>query len=125
MAQELTAQRLGLAARGIDLTSTVLKSSNLDLVSLVAHGSTKAADEVVKWLSRERISEEAFVYSMSMGQNLAQPKTNGLKVLDRLERTSSRLYGLRLIMPGALGRTVMYDEQLRWIGTTEAVILKY
>jgi hypothetical protein len=125
MAQELTAQNLAVAARGIDLTSSVLKSSNLDLVSLVAHASTSAADEIVKWLSRERISDEAFVYSMSMGQNLAQPNTNGLEILDGLERTSSRLYGLRLIMPGALGRTIVYDEQLRWIGTTEVVILKY
>lgn len=125
MAQELTAQRIGLAAQSINLASTVLKSSNLDLVALVAHASTNAADEVVKWLSRERISEDAFVYAMSLAQNLAQPNTHGLRVLDGLEATSSRLYGLRLIMPGALGRTIVYDKQLRWIGTTEAVMLKY
>jgi hypothetical protein len=125
MAEGSNSQRLDQAARSIDLASTVLKSSNLDLVSLVAQASTKAANEVLEWLAREKISKPAFVYTMTLGQNIAQPNLNGLQVLEELEQTSSKLYGMHLVMPGALGRKIIYDEQLRWVGTTEAVILKY
>ncbi|OCL11913.1 hypothetical protein AOQ84DRAFT_313088 [Glonium stellatum] len=125
MSQDPITPRLDLATRTIDLTSTVIRGSHLDLVSLVAESSTKAANETIRWLARERISEKAFVYAMQLGRNIAQPNANGLSVLEKLEQTSSRLYGLDLIMPGALGRTILYDERLRWIGTTEAVILKY
>lgn len=125
MSRGLTSPRLDLASRTIDLATTITRGSKLDLVSLVAEASTKAANETIRWLARERISEKAFVYTMQLGRNIAQPNLNGLSVLEKLEQTSSRLYGLDLIMPGALGRTVLYDEHLRWIGTTEAVILKY
>jgi hypothetical protein len=117
--------RLDVAARSIDLASTVIRHGNMDLVSIVAGESAKAAGDLVKWLARERISEGAFLQAMTLGRNIAQCNGNGLAVVEKLVTTASRLYGLQLIMPGALGRTIVYDESLRWISTTQTVLMRY
>jgi hypothetical protein len=62
---------------------------------------------------------------MELGQNVAQPNFRGINVLESLEKSPGKLFGLNLILPGAVRRTILYDNRLRWIGTTEAVILKY
>lgn len=74
----------------------VIHVSILDLVATVAYASTNATDEVVNWLSCERISQGAFLYAMSFGQNLAQSDIHGFQVLNGLEATLSRLHGLPL-----------------------------
>ena len=38
---------------------------------------------------------------------------------------ASELYGLQLIIPGAIGRSVLADESLCWLATTHAVLFKY
>jgi hypothetical protein len=118
-------QAMESAVRAVDSIPSVLRVNNLDVVSLVAHASTSTGADLLKWLSWERISEETFLWAMRLGQNLAQPNENGAKVVDGLETTASKLYGLQLNPPGGLGRTVAYDKQLRWMVTTEAVILKH
>ena len=62
---------------------------------------------------------------MEKAQDSADPNQNGVVVLKQLDVVASRLYGLQLIIPGALGRSILADNRLRWIATTEAVILKY
>jgi hypothetical protein len=125
MSRGQTAMDLDLVTRSIDLTTAILRGTKLDLVSIVADSTTKIASHIIKWLAREQISENSFLHTMKLGLNIAQPNKTGLKILQRLEQTSSKLYGLDLILPGALGRTILYDERLRWIGTTEAVLLRY
>ncbi|KAL9097056.1 MAG: hypothetical protein Q9165_001020 [Trypethelium subeluteriae] len=115
---------LDVAARSIDLTTAIVQGTKLDLVSIVEDASTSIWGHIVRWLAREKVSEQSFIRTMRLGLDVAQPNETGLEVLQRLKQTSSRLFGLQLILPGALGRTVLYDEQLKWIGTTEAVLLK-
>lgn len=125
MSESGPVQRLDVAARGMDLATTILKSTKLDVVALAAEGSTKAAGDLIRWLARERISESAFVQTMSLGQNIAHCNRNGLAILEKLEHTAGRLCSLRLVMPGALGRTIVDDERLQWISTTQTVLMKY
>lgn len=112
----LAASVLDLSARSIDLVSVVAKSSG----SLASAGT-----ELIKWLAREGIPDEAFLFAMTKAQDFADPNPNGAVVLKQLNVVASRLYGLQLVMPGALGRIILADNRLRWIATTEAVILKY
>ena len=125
MSKNQTSTNLDLLTRSIDLTTVTLRGARLDLVSIVQDAATKAGTDLIKWLAREQITEQSFIFTMKHGSSIAHPNETGLKVLQKLEQTSSRLYGLHLILPGALGRTILYDEHLKWIGTTEAVLLKY
>ena len=115
-------KKFDVAARTLDLSSAIIKH---DLVSLAMDMTSSAAADLIKWLARERISEAAFIHAMRLGQDLAEPNIRGLQIIDGLNKTASRLCGLQLVMPGSLGRTIMFDDQLRWIGTTVAVLLKY
>ncbi|KAF2676777.1 hypothetical protein K458DRAFT_259957, partial [Lentithecium fluviatile CBS 122367] len=125
MSAARASQHLDLVTRSIDFACTISRNSSLDLVSLVAETTSRVARDTIKWLARERISENAFLNCMRLGQDLATPNVNGLQILNSLADSASMLSGLNLIMPGALGRTIQYDARLRWICTTEAVILKY
>jgi hypothetical protein len=121
----LQAAQMAAAARAMDLTTAIGKSGGLDLISLVAEAGTTAGIQVVKWLARERLNEEAFLQTMRAYQNFAHPNPNGQAILAQLQVNASKLFGLRLVMPGALGSTILRDKELRWVATTEAVILKY
>ncbi|KAK2839350.1 hypothetical protein FQN49_006227 [Arthroderma sp. PD_2] len=125
MSSSHASKELDLVTRSIDLTTAIVRGTKLDLVSIVQDASTNIASHVIKWLAREQISEHSFVRTMKLGLDIAQPNETGLEVLLGLEHTSSRLYAFHLILPGSLGRTILYDEQLKWICTTEAVLLKY
>ncbi|KAE9381076.1 hypothetical protein N431DRAFT_538857 [Stipitochalara longipes BDJ] len=122
------AAQMTAAARVMDLTTTIGKSGGLDLVSLVAEAGATAGIQVVKWLARERLNEEAFLQTMRAYQNFAHPNPNGQVILAQLQINkvnASKLFGLRLVMPGALGSAILRDNELRWIATTEAVMFKY
>jgi hypothetical protein len=121
----LQAGQMAAAARAMDLTTAIGKSGGLDLISLVAEAGTTAGIHVVKWLARERLDEEAFLQTMRAYQNFAHPNSNGQVILAQLQVNASKLFGLRLVMPGALGSIILRDKELRWVATTEAVILKY
>jgi hypothetical protein len=112
----MSSQRLDLASRSIDLVAVVAKSSG-DLAT--------SAMELIRWLERERINNESFTFAMGLGQDFAQPNSKGAIALTQLEAVATRLYGLELVMPGALGRSILADVRLRWVATSEAVILKY
>jgi hypothetical protein len=118
-------KRLDIATRSVDLTTTLVKSPAVDVVGLIAHASHQGATELIEWLARERLSKDAFITTMKLGQNFAAPNLRGEDMLERLNITASRLYGLRLVIPGALGRKIFQDETLRWVGTTEAILLRY
>jgi hypothetical protein len=118
-------KRLDIAARSVDLTTALIKSRAIDVVGLVAHASHQGATELIEWLARERLSKDAFITAMRLGQDFAAPNLKGEDILVRLNVTASKLYGLSLIIPGALGRKIFQDESLRWVGTTEAVLLRY
>ena len=125
MSRNQASTDLDLLTRSIDLTTVTLRGARLDLISIVQDAATSAGTNLIKWLAREQITEQSFIFTMKHGSSIAHPNEAGLKVLQKLEQTSSRLNGLHLILPGALGRTILYDEHLKWIGTTEAVLLKY
>jgi len=61
----------------MDLTTAIGKSGGLDLTSLVAEAGTTTGIQVVKWLARERLNEEAFIQTMRAYQNFANPNPNG------------------------------------------------
>ncbi|KAF2195733.1 hypothetical protein K469DRAFT_699341 [Zopfia rhizophila CBS 207.26] len=123
MSDDITPRALDITARSIDLASIVIKHG---LISLVTEASKHTVTEVIKWLARERISETAFVYTMELGLNRAQPNRNGELVLNRLPSKPSGLYGLQLVMPpGALGRAILYDQKLCWVATTVVIVSKY
>src|SRR5688572_10924278 len=115
MSSARPSQQLDLVTRSLDLANTISKNPSLDLVSLVASATSRAATDTIKWLARERIPENAFLDCMRLGQDLATPNVNGLEILKSPIDTSSMLSGLDLIMPGALGRTIQYDPRLRLI----------
>ncbi|EPE36567.1 hypothetical protein GLAREA_08730 [Glarea lozoyensis ATCC 20868] len=125
MSESLAAAQVSAAARGMDLATAVGKAGGLGLISLVAEASTTAGIQVVKWLARERLNEEAFLQTMRAYQDFAHPNTNGQVILAQLQIGASKLFGLQLVMPGALGSTILRDKELRWVATTEAVMLKY
>lgn len=125
MANDALARQLDVTARSIELVTTAATSPFIDIVASITQTGSGAATEIIKWLARERLPQDAFIYTMSLGQSLAAPNSNGQLVLKQLETTASRLYGLQLVIPGALGRNILADPKLRWVGTTEAVILKY
>ncbi|KAL8758723.1 MAG: hypothetical protein Q9184_003843, partial [Pyrenodesmia sp. 2 TL-2023] len=125
MLQSQSSANLDLVTRSIDLTAVIARGTKLDLVSMVRDAATHAGADLIRWLAREQIAEQSFIYTMECGKGIAHPNKDGSSFLEALGHTSSRLYGLRLILPGALGRTILYDEGLKWIGTTEAVLLKY
>ncbi len=112
----MTKSRLDVASGSINLVSAVLNSAG-------SVGS--AGKELFKWLGREGLSEEQFVYTMGLAQDLSAPNIHGQSLLDSLDVTASRLYGLQLVMPGALGRAIQKDPQLCWMATTVAALLKY
>jgi hypothetical protein len=85
----------------------------------------KASAELFQWLGRERLSESSFIYAMTLAQDFASPNRNGSLILAELNATASRLYGLQLVLPGALGRTVLSDPRLNWLASTHAVIARY
>jgi hypothetical protein len=86
--------------RGIVLACTISRNSNLDLISSVAETTSLLARGTIKWPARERISEKALLDCMSLGQDLATPNVNDLKILNSLADIASRLSGLNLIMSG-------------------------
>lgn len=119
-AMELSSSRVSgqidLASKSIDIVATIMKSSGT---------FGKASAELFQWLGRERLSESSFIYAMTLAQDFASPNRNGSLVLAELDATASRLYGLSLVLPGALGRTVLADPRLNWLASTQAVITKY
>jgi len=123
--QSPKAQKLDVIARGLDLAAVATRHTPVDLVGIATSEAAKLGSDLVRWLAHERISEGAFVHAMSLGRNIAQCNNNALVVLDGLEQTASRFYALQLVMPGALGRTIVYDESLRWISTTQTVLLRH
>jgi hypothetical protein len=116
MSQQIAANAMNLTARSFDLISAVTKSSG---------PLTQAAVDLLQWLARERIDNDSFVFTMEMARYIAEPNRSGTAVLAKLEKAASRLCGLQLIIPGALGRRLMDDKDLRWMATTEAVLLKF
>jgi hypothetical protein len=110
------ASAMDVAARSLDLINIVSKSSG---------NFTEAGLELLQWLGRAQISNDAFSFALSKGQDFAQPNEQGRVVLSHLDISASRLYGLRLIIPGALGRCIMLDPKLRWLASTAAVFLRY
>jgi hypothetical protein len=81
----LQAAQMAAAARAMDLTTAIGKSGGLDLISLVAEAGTTAGIQVVKWLARERLNEEAFLQAMRAYQNFAHPNSNGQVILAQLQ----------------------------------------
>ena len=124
MSKNQRTSNLDLAARSIDLIRVIAKASP-------NYGSL--AVDILQWLARERISNEASTFSLTLGQSFAAPNDKGLvlirdlndKVSHLCDDKISHLCGIQLILPGALGRTIMVDELHCWIATTEAVMLKY
>ncbi|RSL81937.1 hypothetical protein CEP52_017084 [Fusarium oligoseptatum] len=117
--------RLDLAARTIDLSSTIARCPASDLVRFVVQESAKAGIEIIEWLARERIPKDAFCNTMCLAENLAQPNRYGLEIVRGMNKASDVLFNMKLIMPGAIGRHIVYDKPLRWLATTEATLLKY
>ncbi|RYP23389.1 hypothetical protein DL765_001094 [Monosporascus sp. GIB2] len=113
----------GDSAPVIDVTAR-----SLDLVSVVMHPSGAAATvgrELLQWLGHKSINDTSFSQVMTAGKGIAYPNSNGSKVLGRLGQTASVLKGVRLVLPSTFGRAVLRDPELRWLATTEAVILQY
>lgn len=118
-------KNMDVAARSLDLATVISRGSSFDIIAAITTASAEGANDLVRWLARERIGHDSFVFAMQLGQDVADPNPEGRKVLARLATTASRLYGLQLILPGALGRSVISDAKFRWIATTEAVLLKF
>ena len=114
--QNLAAKRLDLSARSIDLLSVIAKSTG---------SLTDVARDIISWRGREGLSEGQLTFALDSAKDFAQPNTNGEIVLANLETTASRLYGLQMVMPGAIGRAILADPSLSWLATTQAVLLKY
>ena len=110
------ASNLDLATRSIDLVSVLTEPSG----HLV-----KASVELVKWLQRERLSEGELAFTMQMAQDLAVPNSHGTGVLRQLGAVASRLMGLQLVMPDALGRSMLADPRLQWVVSTVAAIFNF
>lgn len=112
--QSTQALPLDLAARSIDLVSVLGNTGS---------GYGSIAKELIQWLARERISEDALTFALTLVQSFANPNEVGATILRHLEEKVSRIGGLVLILPGALGRSIMFDKKLRWMATTEGVLL--
>ncbi|KAI9689753.1 MAG: hypothetical protein M1822_009635 [Bathelium mastoideum] len=114
--QSLAAKRLDLSARSIDLLSVIAKSTS---------SLTDVARDIISWQGREGLSESQLTFALDATKDFAQPNANGEVILANLEKTASRLYGLQMVMPGAIGRAILADPSLSWLATTQAVLLKY
>ncbi|KAI0529942.1 hypothetical protein GGR58DRAFT_276760 [Xylaria digitata] len=101
---------------------------SLDLVSVVMNPSGATATvgrELLQWLGRRSISDTSFSRVMTAGKGIAYPNSNGIKALGQLSEAASVLKGVQLVLPTSFGRAVLRDPELRWLVTTEAVILQY
>lgn len=116
MSAQTAPKAMDLTTRSFDLIATVAKSSG---------PLSQAAIDVLQWLARERIDNDSFVFTMEMACFIAEPNRHGTTVITKLEKAASRLCGLQLVIPGALGRRILDDKALRWMATTEAVLLKF
>ncbi|KAF2235870.1 hypothetical protein EV356DRAFT_88490 [Viridothelium virens] len=114
--QNLAAKRLDLSARSLDLLSVITKSSD---------SLADVARDIISWRGREGLSEDQLTFALDAAKDFARPNANGEVISANLEKTASRLYGLQMVMPGAIGRAILADPRLSWLATTQAVLLKY
>jgi len=113
------AKSMDVAARVVDLVGVVMNPAGI---------TAAIGKEVIRWLGRNSISDTSFTRVMTVGKGIAYPNLHGIQVLCGLDHTAGYLRDLRgvnLVTAGAFGRAVLQDPELRWMATTEAVILRY
>lgn len=119
------AKILDLITRALDLAAVATRHFPIYLVGFAMTEAVKLGRGLVCWLAHEHTSEEAFVHAVPRRKNLASYNKNAARVLKGLGQTAWRFCTLQLVLPSALGRSIIYDESLRWISTTQAVFIWY
>jgi hypothetical protein len=107
---------LDLTTRSIDLVTELSRSSGV---------FSEQTTQLLQWIGRERISKSDFFFAVSKAQDFAQPNKMGLTIIDELNVAANMLFGIQLVIPGAVARTITCDLQLRWLATSSAVFLKH
>lgn len=112
-------QTIDVTARSLDLMKVLSESTSL------ASTVSNAAIETCNWLARERMPRKSFSLVMKVGSDFAHPNSHGSKITPGENVNISGILGLNLILPGAVGYSILHDEKLVWMASTQAVILKH
>ena len=109
----------------VSLVNVDLGRTLLDLVS-GRNPVPSAALDILKWLGREKINDSDYQYCVKQTAGLAYPNEVGLVVKERLlQRTPSKVGGLSLVRPGAVGRWMVMSHEHCYMVTTTLVFARY
>jgi hypothetical protein len=104
-----------------------LTKAALDLINS-SNPVNKLANNIIKWLGRERIDQSDFQYCVEQSRALAHPNEDGLNIRENILKSDNRvakLGGLQLIIPGAIGRWMAFSQDHAYMVTTFAAVTKY
>ncbi|KAI2621783.1 hypothetical protein GGR54DRAFT_79691 [Hypoxylon sp. NC1633] len=120
-APDMEVKSLDLAARAIDLTTTLLKATS-------STGSLlKGAWEIGQWLGREKLNQYELLDCMEKAKGLVYANKNGQGFFDDIIRgLDTRPVGpLFLQQSGSLGRLMAGDPNLSWVVSTVACLFQH
>ncbi|EME81824.1 uncharacterized protein MYCFIDRAFT_175412 [Pseudocercospora fijiensis CIRAD86] len=99
--------QLDLAARSIDLVSTIAKISSPGAVEKVS-------------------ARTSWRLHWSLQRMVSFPNDNGSRMLDdTLTMKANNMYSLQVVVPLSIGRSLLADDTLCWLATTHAVLFRY
>ena len=118
---ELTARRLDITARGIDLVSSIahVTGSSSPLIRIPW--------EIGQWLGREKLNQHELENCLQRAKGLVIANEHGQALFEGILRgTESKPIGpLFLQQSGSLGRLIAHDPNLSWMISTIACLFQY
>jgi len=109
-------------ARTFDLTRSIA-----DILSN-EKSFRSTTQEVVDWLSRERIDKLEYQNCLDRMRGLAFPNEKGLEIRQQVQKSEEKLRpiaGLKMILSGSIGRSMLWDPDYTYIVTTAATAMSY
>ncbi|KAL8744442.1 MAG: hypothetical protein Q9190_003314 [Brigantiaea leucoxantha] len=119
--KEVVARSLDLAARNVDLLSTLVEATN------TPGGLLNLGIQIGEWLQHEKVNRHELKDCFQSAHGLAWPNRNGELFRDevRTKPAIRPLLPLFLQHSGSLGRLLVFDEALCWIVSTTGCLLNY
>lgn len=113
---------MGMTRSTFDLTRALLDT--LEKGSSVSG----AVSEVLQWLARERIEKAEYIYCVEQAAGITFPNEDGLQLRQKIlnsERRLQKVAGLKLVMSGAVGRSLALDPAYCYMVSTVAAIMTH